>query len=368
MPWHLSDKHPACAGWAVVKDSDNSVAGCHDTKAKAQKQLAALYASEGGSSMGREYASFGMELSQAKTQGRTLTGYASVFNYPIETLESWLYGTTTYMRPGAFGNTLQEHRDEIQALYNHGHDPQIGEKPLGKPSVMREDAHGLYVEVPLDRTSYNDDIIASLESGALRAMSIGFVPERDSYNDDRSVREIHQVRLYDFGPVTFPANRASTVALHSLSVDLERHWDGAAAMRSCSSAAEFRKIAFERNNDSDPDTAAHWALPHHPNPDGAPGNADPAGVSAALAALHGGRGTPSSGAPDLKLSVASVEAHLTAHQGSEESSMGAGRHGEEPIRPKAPDDAGLLARADVIRYARELEAEARRMEWVRRTN
>jgi len=46
MPWHVSSDHEECSGYAVVKDSDGSVAGCHDTKAKAEAQLKALYANE----------------------------------------------------------------------------------------------------------------------------------------------------------------------------------------------------------------------------------------------------------------------------------------------------------------------------------
>jgi hypothetical protein len=46
MPWHISNNKEGCSGFAVVKDSDGSIAGCHETKEKAQKQLAALYASE----------------------------------------------------------------------------------------------------------------------------------------------------------------------------------------------------------------------------------------------------------------------------------------------------------------------------------
>jgi phage head maturation protease len=42
MPWHLSDNTAGCSGWAVVKDADGKVVGCHPTKAKAQAQLAAL--------------------------------------------------------------------------------------------------------------------------------------------------------------------------------------------------------------------------------------------------------------------------------------------------------------------------------------
>jgi HK97 family phage major capsid protein len=48
MPWHIgsSDGCPSSKPYAVIKDSDGSVAGCHATKDAAKKQLAALYASE----------------------------------------------------------------------------------------------------------------------------------------------------------------------------------------------------------------------------------------------------------------------------------------------------------------------------------
>lgn len=89
-------------------------------------------------------------------------------------------------------------------------------------------------------------------------------------------------------------------------------WDGQAAMQSCSSAADFRKIAFEKNNDSDPDTAAHWGLPHHQ----APGDdADPQGVSSALGALGGARSGESI-AGQYKPSADEMRSHLEAHQAS----------------------------------------------------
>jgi HK97 family phage prohead protease len=110
----------------------------------------------------------------------------------------------------------------------------------------------------------------------------------------------------------------------------ELRWDGAAAMQTCSTAADFRSIAFERNNDSAPDTAAHWALPHHPRP-GA--TADPQGVSAALAALHGGRG----GRPNLK-DPAAAEAHLQRHSAAEK---GAELPREDLYRGMWPADFSL---------------------------
>jgi len=46
MPWHVETDNTECSGFAVVKDDDNSVSGCHETRAQAEAQIAALYASE----------------------------------------------------------------------------------------------------------------------------------------------------------------------------------------------------------------------------------------------------------------------------------------------------------------------------------
>ena len=91
--------------------------------------------------------------------GTTLTGYAALFDTPT-VINSWEGHFEERIMPGAFTKTLAERGDKIKVLFNHGFDPTIGDKPLGKPSVMREDSKGLYVEVPLDDTSYNRDLIA----------------------------------------------------------------------------------------------------------------------------------------------------------------------------------------------------------------
>jgi HK97 family phage prohead protease len=255
------------------------------------------------------------ELAQVEAKGRTLKGYASVFNYPIDS-GSARHPQTTFVKPGAFTRTLNNNRSQVQVLFNHGHDPRYGELPIGVIKKLEEDGRGLYAEVELHDGPDNENIRAALASGALRAMSIQFETLAEEFNADRTERNIREVKLWEFGPVTFPANEAATASLHSLAefaVELEEQWDGAAALRSASSAAEFRQIAFERNNDSDPDTAAHWALPHHQRPGAGP---DATGVAAALAALHGGRG----GTPDLVQSVATVEAHLQRHQSEASSS------------------------------------------------
>ena len=46
MPWHIEDDHPGCLGYAVVKDEDGELEGCHRTRTQAEAQLAALNIAE----------------------------------------------------------------------------------------------------------------------------------------------------------------------------------------------------------------------------------------------------------------------------------------------------------------------------------
>lgn len=47
MPWHIETENPDCAGgFAVVKDEDGEVVGCHETEASATNQITALNIAE----------------------------------------------------------------------------------------------------------------------------------------------------------------------------------------------------------------------------------------------------------------------------------------------------------------------------------
>lgn len=149
----------------------------------------------------------------------TLTGYAAVFNMDT-VIDSWEGRFVERISPGAFKKTLAERGDRVKVLFNHGFDPQIGDKPLGKPEVMREDKSGLWVEVPLDDTSYNRDLVASLRSGALDGQSFRFSVRREDWQEPDEdeglpVRTLREVVLYEFGPVTFPAYEATTAGVRA---------------------------------------------------------------------------------------------------------------------------------------------------------
>lgn len=163
----------------------------------------------------REFASFPATAAQIAATGHTLSGYASVFNYPIDSgVPS--FAQTTYVRPGAFTKTLKENVDKVKSLFNHGLDPRYGKLPIGRVTDLHQDAHGLWGEVELHDGPDNQNIIAALASGSLNSMSIAFEVTQEAYNDDRSERYIQQAKLFEFGPVTFPANEAATASLHSL--------------------------------------------------------------------------------------------------------------------------------------------------------
>lgn len=302
------------------------------------------------------YGYLGLDLTKlelhAESDGmRTMVGYATAFDFPIPGDQ----GETVYIKPRSLNYALQHHRDRIGVLYDHGRDGQIGSKPLGSPRTMEPDKTGLWTETPLAKTAYNEQIVIPLlESGAVRSMSIAFAPTQQTWSDDRTERYVEQMALFEFGPTPNPRNLGATAAIHSRSpldvLELEEHWDGAAALRSASTAAEFRQIAFERNNDSDPDTAAHWGLPHHSSPGAGP---DPGGVAAALQALGGSRtGTP---IPEstFKMTNAAIRSHLENHQG--EASSASGDRGSTELGGTAE----ALENLTEIRREKRLEEYAR---------
>ena len=72
--------------------------------------------------------------------------------------------------PGAYSKTFKENRDGIRVLFQHGRDPQVGDKPLGPITTLKEDpngrstgAAGAYYEVPLLDTNYNRELLPGLK-------------------------------------------------------------------------------------------------------------------------------------------------------------------------------------------------------------
>lgn len=155
----------------------------------------------------------------AVAEGRTMTGYPIVFD-TWTTINSWEGQFKERIGDKALTKTLRENREGVKVLFNHGMDPSIGDKPLGRPSVMDPRSEGMYAEVPFSDTSYNDDLLALMRDGALDGQSFRMSVVKDEWVKPKRSgalpeRTITELRLYEFGPVTFPAYQATTVGLRS---------------------------------------------------------------------------------------------------------------------------------------------------------
>jgi HK97 family phage prohead protease len=126
---------------------------------------------------------------------------------------------------GAFRKTIKENRSNVKVLFDHGFDYRIGNLPLGVISDLREDSDSPVGEVPLLDAPYVRDLLPGLEAGAYGS-SFRFRVIKEEWNDEpgRSdhnpdglpERTIKEVRLFEFGPVTFPANPESTAGIRCL--------------------------------------------------------------------------------------------------------------------------------------------------------
>lgn len=157
------------------------------------------------------------ETRASVAEGRTMTGYPIVFDN-WTTINSWEGEFKERVGDKALTKTLQERGDQVKVLFNHGMDPSIGDKPLGKPQRMDPDSFGLDTATPLSRTSYNDDLLALMEDEAIDGMSFRFGVVNEEWNRPKRglpERTITELRLYEFGPVTFPAYQATTVGIRS---------------------------------------------------------------------------------------------------------------------------------------------------------
>lgn len=148
------------------------------------------------------------------SDGSTMFGHFAVFDTWTE-IDSWYEGRfLERIAPGAFDQTFKDRGDQIRVLYDHGADPQIGNKPLGVPTTLREDKVGAYAEVDLFDASYVNDLKPAMRAGQL-GQSFRFrvtgeevvtPSEATEHNPGKlDERTITSVELYEFGPVTFPA-------------------------------------------------------------------------------------------------------------------------------------------------------------------
>lgn len=141
-----------------------------------------------------------------------IVGYAARFNE----LSSQLGFFKEKIAPGAFAAVVEE--NDVRALFNHNEDHVLGRTSAGTLKLY-EDEFGLRYEILADtEQTFVSDLLKRIERGDVRESSFGFILGDDEWNDEASppVRTILSVsRLFDVGPVTFPAYPTATANVRS---------------------------------------------------------------------------------------------------------------------------------------------------------
>lgn len=148
-----------------------------------------------------------LDLRQADN-GTTLYGYAAVFDSPSEPMPF-----VEYVKRGAFTKTIKDGAD-VRLLIDHEGVPLARTK--SGTLRLTEDERGLAVEAELD--PMNPDaarVISAMKRGDLSQMSFAFRTIKDSWSDDRTVRELREVKLFDVSVVTFPAYEQTVAEIRS---------------------------------------------------------------------------------------------------------------------------------------------------------
>lgn len=154
---------------------------------------------------------------RAEDEKRTLTGYAAVFNSDTDIGGWW----TERVAPGAFTDTIA---GDIRALVDHDWGRIIGRTKSGTLR-LKQDGHGLAVEVDIPNTTDGNDLWELVERGDISGMSFGFRVTKQEWDEtvDPPVRTIQAVELFEVSAVAFPAYDDTEIGKRSLAEWRDAH-------------------------------------------------------------------------------------------------------------------------------------------------
>jgi HK97 family phage prohead protease len=161
---------------------------------------------------------------QVRAEGdtpKTLSGYGAVFYRASEPgSEYWLWSDLVErLMPGCFDRALKE--DDVRSFFNHEPDSILARRAFAANDTLKlgVDDIGLRYEIAYDAT--DEDLVGvfgKVRSGKVTGSSFMFVPTKETYRSETDpetkarvdIIEITEVRLFEVGPVVFPAYDATT--------------------------------------------------------------------------------------------------------------------------------------------------------------
>jgi HK97 family phage prohead protease len=141
------------------------------------------------------------------SDGRTVEGYASVFNS-----ESRDLGFIEIIHPEAITEDTIK-RSDVFALFNHDTNKVLARSKMGEGSLMLEvDEHGLRYLFEAPNSSLGDELLEYIHRGDIDSSSFAFTVSREPGSEkwtkrgNTVYRDIYRIeKLHDVSPVFQPA-------------------------------------------------------------------------------------------------------------------------------------------------------------------
>lgn len=158
---------------------------------------------------------------------RHLEGYAAVFfNGQAGSQYDLIPGQLIErIMPGAFDATLREH--DIRCLFNHDPSEILGRNRAGT-LALTIDENGLRYSCQLPSHSVGMKVAEAVTRRDVTGCSIGMDVQEQRWIDNAetgvTIREIIRIKLWDVGPVTFPAYEGTEVDVRSVQDEAERYF------------------------------------------------------------------------------------------------------------------------------------------------
>lgn len=149
----------------------------------------------------------------------TIYGYAAKFNSPTVLYEDDYEVYTEIIEPGFFDDVLN---DDVRCLFNHQNSQIIGRSKAGNLSLS-VDATGLLFDCNPPDTTRARDLVEDIRVGNVTQCSFGFETKEQRWVQEEKDGKwfvtrylVKGKKLWDVGPVTFPAYESTEVSVRSL--------------------------------------------------------------------------------------------------------------------------------------------------------
>ncbi len=161
-----------------------------------------------------------VDLEQREGEDPRIVGVAALYYDGTPRTEYAMgYGMVERIRPGAFAGLLKEGTDTM-ALFNHESSQILG-RTTAKTLRLKSTRRGLLYDIDPPDTQTGRDVVENLRNGNITGSSFAFTIGKDKVTTDEDrdvmIREIIKVeRLFDVGPVTYPAYENTEAGLRSV--------------------------------------------------------------------------------------------------------------------------------------------------------